>query len=332
MKNKEMKNISRRSFIKYSAAGAASLGCLNLFSCSGDSAHKSNVILIKTDDRTEGVRQAMQLAHFKSPENKKVLIKPNFNTADPTPGSTHNDTLEQIVTEIHKRGAKEITVGDRSGPQPTHEVLKEKGIHEMGSRLNFSIINFSELPDEDWLPFSPSGNHWENGFTLARPVAESQYTVSTCCLKTHQYGGVFTMSLKNWVGVAPRNLMRQLHGSPHMRLMIAELNVPLSPELIIIDGIEAFVDSGPMTGEKKKANIFIAGTDRVAIDAVGLAVLKYLGSNDAIMETKIFEQEQIARAVELGLGAKGPESIRLITGDKASASYAREIEAILAQG
>ena len=140
------------------------------------------------------------------------------------------------------------------------------------------------------------------------------------------------MSLKNWVGAAPRGLMRQLHRSPDMRKMIAELNVPCSPELVIMDGIEAFVDGGPMTGERKTANVFIAGTDRVAIDAVGLAVLKHLGSNDAVMGTKIFDQEQIARAAELGLGAAGPESIRLITADKAGASFAMEIEKILAEG
>jgi uncharacterized protein (DUF362 family) len=76
----------------------------------------------------------------------------------------------------------------------------------------------------------------------------------------------------------------------------------------------------------------IAGDDRVAVDAVGLAVLKELGANRAIMDRKIFDQEQIARAVELGLGATGPADIEIITPGGESASYADRLKSILALG
>jgi hypothetical protein len=68
------------------------------------------------------------------------------------------------------------------------------------------------------------------------------------------------------------------------------------------------------------------------MDAVGLAVLKELGSNEAIMSRKIFEQEQIQRAVELGLGAARPDQIQLVGADPASRAYADKIKAVLAQG
>jgi len=42
----------------------------------------------------------------------------------------------------------------------------------------------------------------------------------------------------------------------------------------------------------------LAGSDRIARDAVGLSILKELGSNRDIMGRKIFEQEQISRASE----------------------------------
>jgi hypothetical protein len=50
------------------------------------------------------------------------------------------------------------------------------------------------------------------------------------------------------------------------------------------------------------------------------------------MSRKIFEQEQIQRAIELGLGVTGPEQIKLIGPDRASRVYADKINAILAQG
>ena len=76
----------------------------------------------------------------------------------------------------------------------------------------------------------------------------------------------------------------------------------------------------------------VAGTDRVAVDAVGLAVLKELGSNDAIMGTPIFQQEQMARAVEVGLGVSGPDQIDLVSDDEAGTAYAAKLKGILAQG
>jgi uncharacterized protein (DUF362 family) len=140
------------------------------------------------------------------------------------------------------------------------------------------------------------------------------------------------MSLKLAVGLTPKSIRRGLHRSPDMRRMIAELNTAYKPQLIVMDGVEAFVDGGPSQGQKVGADVFVAGTDRVAVDAVGVAVLKDLGSNDAIMGTRIFAQEQIQRAAELGLGVSGPDRIELVAGDDAGRAYAEKIKAILAQG
>jgi primosomal protein N' len=44
------------------------------------------------------------------------------------------------------------------------------------------------------------------------------------------------------------------------------------------------------------------------------------------------EQEQIARAVELGLGVSSPDEIQIITGDEKSEEYAQVIRRILELG
>jgi uncharacterized protein (DUF362 family) len=87
-----------------------------------------------------------------------------------------------------------------------------------------------------------------------------------------------------------------------------------------------------MTGKLAKGEIFLASTDRVAIDAVGVAILKLLGSNESIVKPKIFEQEQIARAVELGLGASSPSEIDLIAADEKSRLYREQVLQILKRG
>ncbi len=335
MRKSKILTLNRREFFKGSVIGLASLPALSFKPLMAkETSKKAKIALFKTKDRKHGVQQVLELLDFASVDGKKVMLKPNFNTADPTPGSTHNDTLSQLIKELQERGASEITIGERSGPPSTKSVLEDKGIFDLAQELNFKIINFEELEEKDWVHFNPPGNHWKEGFYVARPAVESEYVVSTCCLKTHQYGGVFTMSIKLAVGLTPKKLMRELHGERNnaMRKMIAEINLGYKPQLIVLDGVETFVDGGPSRGTRKEADVFIGGSDRIAVDAAGVAILKELGSNKAIMELKIFEQEQIKRAVELGLGISKPDQIEFITPDKASREYAQKLRSILAQG
>lgn len=293
---------------------------------------RSKVSLVKTSDRASGIERAIELLGSNPVKGKNVLLKPNFNTADPYPGSTHNETLARLVTRLREMGTQAVTIVERSGPADTSDVLEEKGIYELCKKLDVGLINFEELPPEDWVRISPPRSHWRKGFDVARPVLDAECVVSTCCLKTHGFGGVFTMSLKLSVGITHKKNMSELHSSfKSMRKMIAEINQAYTPSLILLDGIEAFTDRGPMTGLKKRANIILAGTDRIAIDAVGLAVLKHLGSNKAIMERPVFAQEQIARAVELGLGVTRPEDIEIITADPESETYSEKLRGILSQ-
>jgi len=287
---------------------------------------KSKISLIKTSDRATGIKRAVELLNINPVKGKDVLLKPNFNTADPFPASTHNDTLTNLILHLKEMGAKNITIGERSGPPHTSDVLKEKGIYELCKRLDVGLVNFEELSKSEWVRIKPEKSNWRNGFDVAKPIIDSECIVTTCCLKTHGYGGVFTMSLKLSVGITNKKNMHELHTSfLSMRKMIAEINQAYIPSLIIMDGIEAFVDGGPMSGTKKRADVIVAGTDRVAIDAIGLAILKELGSNKAIMKTRIFEQEQIHRAVELGLGVAGPEGIEILTDDEDGKKYAEEL-------
>jgi uncharacterized protein (DUF362 family) len=296
----------------------------------------SKVSLAATGDRHNGVRASLKALTVNPVRGKEVLIKPNFNTADPTPGSTHNDTLVALAEELWAMGASKISLGERSYLS-TRQVMEQKGIISLMKKRDVQIIDFDDLDDAGWIEFKPDNSHWKNGFRIARPILETESLVSSCCLKTHQFGGVFTMSLKLHVGVVPTfrhgyEYMAQLHRSPHQQKMIAEINEPFSPDLVVLDGIDVFVDGGPSTGKRVKGNVFLASQDRVAVDAVGIAILKVLGSNAAIMEKKIFEQEQIARAAELGLGASSPLEIDVVPADSQSQQYCDRVVEMVRAG
>jgi len=328
--------MKRRDFLKQSVAGATitMLGRAtpSVFADGGG----TKVALVRTEDRAVGIEKALNLISVPSPKGKNVLIKPNFNTADAAPGSTHNDTLRKLVQEMQTRGAAGLTVGESCGPGNTKSIMEQKGIPALAQELGFDIINFDELPPEGWVQCNPDGCHWKGGFDVAKPVVDAEYLLWNCCLKTHQFGGVHSMALKLAVGVTRKvnnSRFSDLHANDgDMLKRIAEINQGFKPHLIVMDGMEIFVDGGPMTGDLVNANVIVAGTDRIAIDAVGLAILKHHGSNDAIMSRKIYDQEQIARAVELELGVTTPDQIELITGDPESGDYAGKLKEILMQG
>ena len=299
--------------------------------------HKmSQVALIRTSDRTEGVRRALALLGAEGPAGGKALLKPNFNSADPAPGSTHNDVLCTLVSWLKEQGASSIVVADRSGMGQTRRVMEQKGVFALGQELGFEVQVLDELNAEEWELIQPPGSHWREGFPIVRLARETPYIVQTCCLKTHRYGGHFTLSLKNSVGLVAKvvpgrstNYMDELHSSPHQRLMIAEINVAYTPDLIVLDGVEAFVRGGPDRGERVLAHVLLASRDRVALDAVGVAVLRHFGTTPEVSRGTIFEQEQIARAIELGLGAQGPEAIEILTEDEEGQAFAEQIWDIL---
>lgn len=328
-------SITRRSFIRGTAAGLVAIPAPGIWAWESTGRRRpapSRVAIVRTRDRREGVARALKLFGPPAVDGRHAVVKPNFNTADPTPGSTHNDTLSQLMMELQERGARSITLGESSGPPNTRSVMEQKGIFDLAHDLRFGVVNFDEMPESDWVAIPAAGTHWPDGFHVPRLVAAADYLVTTCTLKTHAFGGVFTMALKLSVGLTPKPIRRSMHRSPDMRRMIADLNTAIRPKFILLDGVDAFTDGGPSTGQLARGDIMIAGDDPVAVDAVGLAVLKEIGSNAAIMDRRIFEQEQIARAAEIGLGADSPDRIQLITADPESRAYATRLERILALG
>jgi uncharacterized protein (DUF362 family) len=299
----------------------------------------ARLAFVKTKDRAEGVRKAIALLGINPVAGKSVFLKPNFNSADPTPGSTHPEVLKALVTALQAMGASKITVGDRSGMGDTRRVMEKIGVFAMADELGFDTVVLDELGAEDWAMIQPEGGHWKKGFPLARPCLEAEALVQTCCLKTHRYGGHFTLSLKNSVGMVAKwrpgddyNFMDELHSSRHQRRMIAEINAAYTPALVVLDGIEAFISGGPDDGERVSPEVILAGTDRIALDATGVALLRTYGCKTEVARGKIFEQEQIARAVELGLGVDSPEKIAFLTGDEESAAYSEKIKEVLLEG
>ncbi len=122
--------------------------------------------------------------------------------------------------------------------------------------------------------------------------------------------------------------MAELHMSPNQRKMIAEINNHYNVDFVVMDAIKAFITKGPEQGELAEPNLILASEDRVAIDAVGVAVLRNHGVKTSINKGKIFELDQIQRASEIGIGARSVDEIEIIPLNDEAETDARNIEKI----
>lgn len=278
---------------------------------------KSLVALVRSEERRLGLIEAMRIAGGIEPamhglEDGFVLVKPNCNSHDPFPASTHPDTLRFVIKQLLATGlnCEQIIVGDMSGPAwlPTEATMKKNGILKVAEEFQ---VNISFFESEEWVKVKPAkASSWPDGFRIACKAYRASRIISLPCLKTHQFGGIFTLSLKNSVGLINPADRTVLHKKPGHR--IAEINLAYTPDLIVLDGLECFISGGPAEGNKANSGVIVVGGDRVAVDAVGVAVLKFYKA-EGIVNVKLNDQEQLKRAAEIGIGHMDSDSIMLRT-------------------
>ena len=303
---------------------------------SGPSDVESDVYVVKASDRLEGVESLLGEFDMSKYSGKGVALKANYNDDHPFPASTHVDTLRGIVGALKVAGVAGLTLAERSGMGVARAVMEDRGVYGLAEELGFDVVSLDEVGADGWVKVGAEGLHWRNGFYISNAFLEADYVVQTCCLKTHRFGGHFTMSLKNSVGLVAKtvpgvnhNYMDELHGSPHQRRMIAEINAFYDVDLAVMDAMKAFVNRGPEAGDIVEPGLILASRDRVALDAVGVAILRRYGSTDEVMRGSIFDLDQIKRAAELGVGVSSADSISLIPVNDETQSIVGELEEIL---
>jgi uncharacterized protein (DUF362 family) len=293
----------------------------------------TEIFIADATDRATGIRNVCSSIDLTNFSGSEIALKANFNSADPFPASTHIDTLDTVCSIILAEKPGNLTLAERSGMGNTRSVMETCGVIDLAKKRGFSAVVLDELDRSGWKEIQSPGLHWSHGFFISAIYSRADQVVQTCCLKTHRFGGNFTMSLKNSVGMVAKRVpginydfMGELHSSPYQRLMIAEINKFYRTDLVVMDATEGFSTGGPDKGKLIHPKVIIAGTDRVAIDAVGVALLRSYGTMHDVMQGRIFDQEQIARAAELGIGVSSAAAIHLVPLDPYAESVAEKIQ------
>lgn len=242
---------------------------------------------------------------------KEVLVKPNVNSDDPYPATTNPEVVRATVELLYEAGAKKVVVGDMSGVYwlPTRRSMERTGIADAALSSGAELAFFEE---EEWVTLSPPGARYLRSLSIPRRVYQAEVLVSLPVVKTHRYA-TYSMSLKNFVGIISAVDRRRLHTSRFMEEMIAEVNLAATPDLIIMDGTRSMVAGGPTRGSVRDTRVILASGDRIAIDVAGLGIVKSFNEWERVAGISVWEQRQIRRALELGLGAGSSEEIEVVS-------------------
>ena len=230
----------------------------------------------------------------------KVLVKPNFNSPDPYPGSTDLVFLRAVLELLLEAGAR-VTIGESSGGiwRPSRNVFRKLDVSELARHLNVELVAFEDKAD-DWVRIKINGYYLDT-VTVPRSAYEADRIVYLPCMKTHRFAR-FSGALKLGVGFVHPGERLALHFG-NLEQKVAEINLVWQPDLIIMDGRKSFVSGGPEKGELVEPGVIMASGDLVAIDVEALNILASYKAKNRLLPNP-YDSPQIVTALRHNLGSK----------------------------
>jgi len=230
---------------------------------------KVKIALISGTDPRSMVLRALSLIEAEKAVSSedRVLVKPNCVwPKKPSTGiTTDSRVVEGVIEFLERGGVQDITVGD-GGNRRTDRAFDVTGIRKVAKRHGIEVINFNK--DEGIEVEIPSAKTLHR-VRIARTVLERDCIVNVPKLKIHHMAQV-TLSIKNLMGVIVGDRGAVMHRQNDEKLV--DLASFLRPRLNVIDGIVGS-EMDEVHGRPVPMNIIIAGSDMVATDAVGSAVM-----------------------------------------------------------
>lgn len=230
-------------------------------------------------------------------EGDKVFIKPNFNTSDPPPASSDIDFIRTVLKEVSAQKPAQIILGEA----PTFFGNSKRYFEEKNPQIleqEFPNLKVIYLPEEKWVKKEIPNSKFLKSASIPKILEEVDKVIYLPCLKTHAWAQ-FTGALKLSVGLLKPIERVKMHSS-HLQEKIAELNLLIHPDLIIMDGRKCFIEGGPSEGILQEPNIILASQNRVELDIEAIKIIQSFPGN-SLTNLDSLEIKQIKHAKELGI-------------------------------
>jgi uncharacterized protein (DUF362 family) len=246
-----------------------------------------------------------------------ILLKPNYNTADPFPGSSDPEFIKAIIELLYEAGAGKVILGERTAFLHSRRVLEKAGIIEAAEKAGAEVKVFGKdgwqvlFDRSGWRRVKVSGGQYLRKVSVAKEALEINKIVYAPLIKTH-HAAEFTGAIKLAMGFVKPFFDQITFHMKNLHEKLAELSLIIKPNLIIMDARKVFITGGPAKGELREPNLILASGNQVAIDVEGVKTLQSYPGNG--LEGKdVWDLRQIKHAVELGLGPRSEEEYEVVT-------------------
>ena len=251
----------------------------------------SVVAKVRFTDYADSVAKAMDAigAAELLPDDRLIIVKPNLTINRPPPVTTNVGAAEAVIDYVRSHCKATVAIGEGCGQGETADLFEDCGYRELAERKGIELIDFNtaeelRLTRDDALVLKE--------FFMPKVCADA-FIISLPVLKDHSMTTT-TIAMKNFFGLASAPHYRgawnksDLH-SPSTHSSVVDICCYKRPDLCVVDAAVGLVGAH-LHGDPKDFNTILAGTDPVAVDAVGSRMLghkpekiKYLKSADGVV-------------------------------------------------
>jgi len=173
--------------------------------------NKYAVAILKGDNRNKILQEALKKIENKIPQiSGKIMIKPNFLSANNLLASTTPETLE-VVVDFFRAKFPENEICISEGSHVSEEYLERYKIRELAKKYNVKVFSI-DFDEKDWktIEFEDLVGKKCNA-RISNTYATADYIISLTVPKTHANIGL-SLSMKNLVGIIHKEDRPKFHG------------------------------------------------------------------------------------------------------------------------
>jgi len=303
--------LTRREFVRKITALGISLGVPPIISrpavCYAGYNTKTTLAMA-TGNRIQATRKAIELLGGIGSFVKKgdrVVLKPNMSFPHPPQRATntHHEVVSTVAELCIEAGAREVLVLDFPFNRP-EPCLRLSGIRDACKRIKnvYALVVvekkfFRTVPVKQGKAISQ--------VMVMKDVLDCDVFINIPTAKSHTTTGV-SLGMKGLMGVIWDR--GYFHSKVDINQAIADLSTAVKVDLILLDASRALVNGGPSgPGQVESPRAIIAGTDPVAVDAMGVTLANWYGQKFAGSQVK-----HIAAAHEMGLGTLNLKEVKVL--------------------
>ncbi|MHB8095070.1 MAG: DUF362 domain-containing protein [Candidatus Aminicenantales bacterium] len=289
-----MSRHNRRDFLKQLLFGTAGLvGGLPAF---GNGAEASSVapppsaVYFRTGSERrrmiQDVLSPLEEEVRSAVDGRSIVIKPNFVVSGRPLCATHVDAARGVLDFLKKITDRQVLIAESPASADAARCFEQYGYTALTKEYNVRLVDLNAEPTVEVGRILQSDGTTASARIIETLLDRRNYVISLSLPKTHDTV-VATLTTKNMIMAAPwapgrlgKSHKVVMHGgkidprdSEFLTKNMFLLADRLRPDLAVLDGFEGMEGNGPVGGIGVPHRIALAGTDCIAVDAIGAKLM-----------------------------------------------------------